>query len=188
MKRGRPKTKTPKRAYRNRRNADDAMTANEADPDARAERRFSNKGRPVALPDSRAPRRTPKRALLAAVAMAVNDPKAGDILSAADRKLITQASADGITVADVAALVVYKMRLATRLYERGELAGKDLLLALDRGTSQAAAVAQLAAASPSLPPRIEVVLSMDALPKAVPRLELVRPLPGLNGDILDVAG
>ena len=68
---------------------------------------------------------------------------ADDRLKAADKKAIKQAASTGITTADVAALVAYELRLAQQFFAAGTLAPKDLIVALNKIGSQAAAAVQL---------------------------------------------
>ena len=203
MKRGRPSTGAGKPARRVRpdsQKADAAAVLNESDPDAAAQAQASglnSKGRPRRSRSTKQPRQTPKRALLAAIladiiSPAVKDgPPAAELLNESDRRAVRQAHVDGVTANDVAALVVYSVRVAHRLYERGELAGKDLVVAMNKATAHAAAAAQLAStqAAKDVPPAMEITFSMENLPTAVgmPNRDVVqRPDQGPLGDRIDV--
>ena len=82
------------------------------------------------------------------------DPRLDD----ADRKAIKNAAENGMTTADIAALVAYELRLAQKFHADQSLSSKDLIVALTKIASQAAAAAQLAAANTAqnLPSRLEV--------------------------------
>jgi F420-0:gamma-glutamyl ligase len=96
----------------------------------------TSKGRTKRKSDPTKPRQSSKRALLGCI---LGDTR----LTADDRKCISQAHRDGVTLQDLAALTVYQLRLAQTFFESGDLAGKDLIVALGKVTSAVAAAAQL---------------------------------------------
>ncbi len=83
-------------------------------------------------------RRKPAKGLLAAI---MADPR----MTTTDKRRIREASEQGLTVGEVAALSVYELRLAQRLHEAGELSAKDFVIAVNKSATHAAAAVQLAA-------------------------------------------
>lgn len=71
--------------------------------------------------------------------MLLADPR----LTITDKMAISQAHVGGVTIADLAALTVYEIRLAQAFYAIGELAAKDLVVAIGKAASHVAAAAQL---------------------------------------------
>jgi hypothetical protein len=70
------------------------------------------------------------------------------LLSDDDRRAVRAAHSTGLTLQDLAALTVYELRLAHKLYAMQELPAKDFLVGINKASSHIAAVAQLAQASP----------------------------------------
>jgi hypothetical protein len=211
MKRGRPKSAPTDVSGRGRAQSqrDDLTETLIAAVEAQtSDKTATGKGKKkAAAPRTRAhnqPRQTSRRSLMAALAkklpgVATYDAKGdlilgavADLLNADDRKLVGQAHQDGITVSDVAALVVYKNLVAMRLYERGELSGKDLIVALDKSTSQAAAAAQLAVgvANKNLPSEVKISMDNKGCAKAdIPAdVTVQRGEHTVTGDTLAVEG
>lgn len=156
-----------------------------ADPDAAAVSGSLNKaGQPRRTSSKLQPRRTEKRSL---AGLLMRDAR----LSSEDRAAVKHAYEHGMTPQDVAALVVFEVRLALRFFKQDVLAPKDLIIALNKAASQAAATAQLSAGSGTLPSKIEIVFGHVDLPSAadMPERQVnLRPAPGPTGDRLDVAG
>lgn len=84
-----------------------------------------------------------------------------------------------MTTTDLATLVCYEIRLARKFFENGELAAKDLIVALTKLSSQAAAVAQLSqAGAGNTATKLEITF-------AAPDGAAVQ---GPVGDVIDVEG
>lgn len=97
-----------------------------------------------------------------------------DRLTDNDRAAIRSAHQHGLTIQDVAAMVVYEVRLALVLHSRATAeSGLDdtgLMIALGKANSRAAAVAQLAATAGGaalLPREVKVTMGDDVPPTAV---------------------
>lgn len=140
MRSGRPKSDQTQPARQSRARSNSTAAAGLATAgDTDTSDTTTKAGRPRKSSDPTAPRATRKRSLLSAITA---DPR----LTTADKKKITEAHEDGLTVQDLAALCVYELRLAQRLFEAGELAAKDVVVAIGKMTSHVAAAAQLGAA------------------------------------------
>jgi len=131
---------------------------------------------------TRPPRRTPKRSLLACI---LGDPR----LTAADKRRIKEAHQDGLTVEDLAALTVYELRLAQRLYEADALSAKDLMIAINKCSSHVAACTQLGAANPSGGANITVTFeTASAVTSARPEAKNHGDPDPVVGDLIDAEG
>lgn len=97
---------------------------------------LNKEGRPRKSRNKTLPRQTPKNTLLSVLC---RHPS----LTADDITAIRGAHASGLTIGDLAAITVYELRLAQMFYDNGELAAKDLVVALQKTASHVAAAAQL---------------------------------------------
>ena len=190
MKAGRPKTATdaPAKQARPRfQKRDAAAQLAGADPDATAtvsHGKLNKAGLPRRTRANNQSRRKEKTSLAGLLMKS-------SLLTVEDRAAVKHAHEHGLTPQDVAALVVFEVRLALRFFKQDVLAPKDLIVALNKAASQAAATAQLSAGSGALPARIEIAFSQGDLPSALDLPERQvnpRPAPGPTGDRLDVAG
>jgi hypothetical protein len=180
MKRGRPAKSQDKPARQSRTRSakrDGSALARGADPDSQTK--------------TSAKKSAPRKGLLALLAGQWLSSAGTDLLKAADRTAIRAAFDEDITVQHLAAIVSLELTLARRLHAAGEIDGKDLIVAIGKASTHAAAVAQLAVtkASQQLPSKLVVEFSVDGAPSAadIPGRERVARAPvGDCGDPLDV--
>lgn len=167
MKKGRPKSgpTTPPRKGR----PSGSQTADAFDGVAKA----------VKANDPRKPRKTHKHSLAWAI---LADPN----LSDEDKKAIVQAGKTGLSVGDLAMLVVYELRTAQRLFDAGKLEGKDFIVATNKIASQVAAGAQMAVTQDAgVPSRVNVAFTIDS-GHVMDGARTDRPPPGPCGDVVEV--
>jgi hypothetical protein len=120
-----------------------------------------------------------KRSLLQVL---LRDPR----LTEEDKADITKAHRDGISLADVAALCAFELTLARSLFEEGRLEPKDYVIAVNKMSSHATAVAQLSLGSTGGGAAISVTFNVAAAPssvrpEAMPRTSTHRVI----GDIIE---
>lgn len=179
MKSGRPKadpSKAPRRARPRSQKPDqfgDPDPNGVAVPAANAAQGVTPPIRKTRTRSNQQPRQKTKRGF---AGLLLDDPRLDDN----DRAAIRGAAENPLTPADLAVLVCYEIRLARKFYDSGDLAAKDLVVALTKLSSQAAAVAQL---------------SQSAGGSAVGKLEITFASPdggqdvaSPQGDIIDVEG
>ena len=105
-----------------------------------------------------------------------------------DRRLIRSAGVNGLTAADIAALVVYQVRLAQkwgRLGNTNRLEAKAVMVALAKAGTLAGAAVQLAQDdSGDIPKNLDVhIVDGDVVPD---RGDKPLPAPEVIGDIIEV--
>ncbi len=127
--------------------------------------------------DPTQPRQSHKRALMSAI---LNDPR----LTAADKRSIKEAHNDGLSVQDLAALTLYELKLAHALYASGELAAKDLVVAINKLSSHVVACAQLAQTSTAGVASVSVTFSGTGPTSDRPEAGQGRQDPDI-GDLID---
>lgn len=146
MKSGRPKN-------------DPTQPPRKARPESQAPDALSGMRQAPALAQPNGPRRArkkAKRALLSAILADTN-------LTDEDRKSIAQASEEGVTIADLSALVLYEIKCVQRFHASGDLAAKDMVVGLNKIASQVAAATQLlATASGSGVGKLEITFSNES--------------------------
>lgn len=158
MKAGRPKSSSSKIARRTAR-SDDLATAD------------LQQRKPAA-------RTRTTRSLLTVL---LGDPR----LDADDREAISDAHSSGLTVQDLSALTVYELRLAQILHAEGELASKDLIVALNKAATHVAAAAQLGASDQSTGADITVTFLAVGGSSGRPEAAQLRPPDPVVGDTID---
>ncbi len=174
---GRPKTSSNSPARTLARNADTA-TAALTDPDVAREA-----GREPPKP-KRKPKRKPaerRRGLMRAI-------MTNKLLTAADKQAIQQAHDDPVTAQDLAALVVYELKLAERLHARGDLDAKSLMIAINKVTSHAAASVQLGEASAGGGAAVTVTFKNSGPTSTRAEVKHHAPPDPIVGDIIDTDG
>lgn len=177
---GRPKGSKTSPARRVRPDRADTSTAELGAASGTEPTPLTASGRPRRKSDPTAPRQSRKRSLLGCL---LADPR----LTVQDKKAIQQAHVDGLTLADLASLTVYELRLAQVLFAAGELAAKDIVVAVGRAASHVAAAAQLGQASGPASAAITVTFAGDGPSSDRPEAltHAARQDPDV-GDLIDV--
>lgn len=171
MKPGRPKTSSAKPARQSRAK----KSAVVVDPS------LTKEGRPRRANQNDLPPRSPKSSLLTTL---TSDPR----LTEEDRAAIESAHEQGMTLADLAALTAYEIRMARVFLQSQELAPKDFIVAIGKAASHVAAAAQLGQANAPTGANISVTFNGTGLtstrPEAVQRTGRDEQV----GDLVDTEG
>lgn len=115
------------------------------------------------------------------MAVLLADPRLTD----KDKKAIAQAHVNGVTIGDLAALTVYEIRLAQNFFAAGELAAKDLIVAIGKAASHVAAAAQLGQEQAPVGANILVTFNGEGQASTRPEAQRTTPTDPTVGDIID---
>ena len=175
---GRRKSSTKSPAKRLARNAD-TSTAALTDPDVAREA-----GRDTPTPKVKRTVRNPaerRRGLLRAIMQ-------NKLLTRADQQAIQQAHDEPLTPGDLAAVVVFELKLAERLYELGELDAKGLMIAVNKVASHAAASVQLGSDGGGGGANITITFDGAGPTSVRDEIQSHAPPDPVVGDIIDTDG
>lgn len=168
MRAGKPTGAKTKPARQSRARNADATTAGLTDPDQKP------KG-----PRKRYP--SDKKSFLS---LLLDDARLGPEEKAA----IRTAHKAGVSLADVAAMIVYEFAMARKFMEAGELDPKDFIIAANKAASHATAAAQLGQDGGATAAKVEITFVGTGPQARHPDSPVRKPAHAVIGDVIDADG
>lgn len=157
---------------------------------ARQTRARSNTANSAALtdPDQEAPKKAPRKRYPSDKKSLLDLLVGDERLSADDKTAIRNAHKTGVSLADVAAMIVYEFAMARKFLEDKTLDPKDFVIAANKAVSHATAAAQLGQDDGKAATKIEVTFVPAGPTASHPDNPPRKPSHAVIGDVIDADG